>query len=620
MHSLASFLFLPLTLAAADSNSWSEILATIGVTPATLGIEILEGDSPRASSLGFRATAKRVSVRSVEELRNTKLKIVWEKSLDLPIYETPADARIFTRERWQQASLVAGLRRDGRAILWLATSPGSPGYARFPYLLQALADLGLEPPFRSARLWAFFDSSYRLRADPDYLAKHWRAAGIQAIHAAAWHHWEPDPQADEFLRRLIDACHRQAIHVYAWLEFPHVSERFWESHPAWREKTALGQDAHLDWRKLINLANPQAAAAVADGLRALMTRFDWDGVNLAELYFESLEGAANPARFTPMNDDVRAEYKRLSGVDPLKEFASKPFLDFRADLARRLQEEWIGRIKAICKTKPNLDLVLTHVDDRYDQTMRDKIGADAARVLPLLRQHDFTFLIEDPATVWHLGPQRYRDISGKYSLLTDFPEKLAIDINIAERYQDVYPLKQQTGTELFALVHTASASFPRVALYFENSIARDDWPLLAASSAVVERAERTGSKLAIESRRSVGVQWKGPAQVDGRPWPVANDTTVWLPPGAHVIEPAANPPALRVLDFTGDLRSAKALSDGVELTYQSNARAMAVLERRVSRVEIDGESVEPSWIGNVLLLPRGQHLVTLTSRDTQTLQ
>jgi len=301
-----------------------------------------------------------------------------------------------------------------------------------------------------------------------------------------------------------------------------------------------------------------------------------------------------------MNDDVRAEYKRVAGADPREVFATKQFLDFRADLARRLQEEWIGRIEEIRKTKPNLDLVLTHVDDRYDSSMRDKIGADAARVLPLLEQHDFTFLIEDPATVWHLGPQRYPDIASRYAPLTPRQDKLAIDINIAERYQDVYPLKQQTGT-----------SFPRVALYFENSIARDDWRLLAASSAIVDRAERTGSKLAIESRRGAGVRWTGPAQVDGRPWPVANDSTVWLPPGAHVIEPSAQTPALRILDFNGDLRSAKSLPDGVEFSYQSNARAMAVLERRVTRVEIDGTLVERQWSGNVLLLPRGQHIVTL---------
>src|SRR5258706_7928465 len=461
MRLLASLL-IAVAASAADTSSWSEILASVGASPATLGIEILEGESPRATLLGFRATGKRVTVRSVEDLRNSKLKIVWEKSIDLPVFELPADAQLFTRERWQHAPLVAGLRRDGRAILWLATSPGTPGYARFPYLLQALADLGLEPPFRSARLWAFFDSSYRLRADPDYLAAHWRAAGIQAIHAAAWHYWEPDPQGDKYLRELMDACHRHAIQVYAWLELPHVSERFWESHPEWREKTAVGQDAHLDWRKLINLANPQAAEAVGEGLRALLTRFDWDGVNLAELYFESLEGSDNPARFTPMNDDVRAEYKRVAGADPREVFATKQFLDFRADLARRLQEEWIGRIEEIRKTKPNLDLVLTHVDDRYDSSMRDKIGADAARVLPLLEQHDFTFLIEDPATVWHLGPQRYPDIASRYAPLTPRQDKLAIDINIAERYQDVYPLKQQTGTGLVALVPTAAPPVRRV--------------------------------------------------------------------------------------------------------------------------------------------------------------
>jgi hypothetical protein len=38
-------------------------------------------------------------------------------------------------------------------------------------------------------------------------------------------------------------------------------------------------------------------------------------------------------------------------------------------------------------------------------------------------------------------------------------EKLAIDLNIVDRYQNVYPTKQQTGTELFELVHQAAATF-----------------------------------------------------------------------------------------------------------------------------------------------------------------
>ena len=117
---------------------------------------------------------------------------------------------------------------------------------------------------------------------------------------AAWHYYEPDPEPDAYLRRLIEACHRKAILVYAWLELPHVSEKFWDEHPEWREKTALLQDAQLDWRKLMNLTIRDCfQAAVPTGVTQLINRFDWDGVNLAELYFESLEGAANPARFTP---------------------------------------------------------------------------------------------------------------------------------------------------------------------------------------------------------------------------------------------------------------------------------------------------------------------------------
>src|SRR4029077_12105714 len=116
-----------------------------------------------------------------------------------------------------------------------------------------------------------------------------------------------------------------------------------------------------------------------------------------------------------------------------------------------------------------------HVDDRFDPSMREKIGADTVKTLPLLDEHDFTFLIEDPATVWNLGPQRYPQIAARYQAVTPRTEKLAIDINIVERYQDVYPTKLQTGTELFALIHTAADAFARVALYFENSILPQDW-------------------------------------------------------------------------------------------------------------------------------------------------
>ena len=88
----------------------------------------------------------------------------------LPVFEVPALAQVFARERWTGAPLVAGLHRGTGAVLWIAAPPGERGYERFPYLLDALCDLGLTPPFRSSRLWAFFDSSYRSRVDLDYFA------------------------------------------------------------------------------------------------------------------------------------------------------------------------------------------------------------------------------------------------------------------------------------------------------------------------------------------------------------------------------------------------------------------------------------------------------------------
>jgi hypothetical protein len=661
MRSLASFLLLVLPALAAppavyyhvsgrSPGSWPGILGSVALQPQPAGAEagvivlragakgaapallarvnggaflILEGRSEAAEALGFRAGATRVPVQSLEDVHQPKLAVIWERGVELPVYEVPAAARVFARERWKGAPLTAGFRHGAGAVLWVAASPGQRGYERFPFLLHALADLGFEPPFRSRRLWAFFDSSYRLRADVDYLAARWRKSGIAALHVAAWQYYEPDPQRDAWLAELIRACRRNAILVYAWLELPHVSERFWNERPEWREKTAVLQDAHLDWRKLMNLANPECARAVAAGVRELLGRFDWDGVNLAELYFESLEGAANPSRFTPMNEDVRREFRAARGWDPLTLFtpgaAPQPerlrqFLEYRAELARRLQTRWIAEVKT-----PGLDLALTHVDDRFDTNMRDALGADAAAALPLLDRHDFTFLVEDPATVWHLGPQRYPEIAKRYAPLTKRTDKLAIDINVVERYQDVYPTKQQTGSELFQLVRMASGSFRRVALYFENSIAAADAPLLSAAAASVSRAEPAGDKLAVESPYGVGVAWRGPALVDGAPWPARDDGTLWLPAGVHLVEKADRDPAMRLLDFNGDLESAAARPGGLDIAYTSSSRAAAVLDRRPARMEIDGQAaaidlVEAPGGRYVVRLPQGRRHVRLEAK------
>jgi hypothetical protein len=255
------------------------------------------------------------------------------------------------------------------------------------------------------------------------------------------------------------------------------------------------------------------------------------------------------------------------------------------------------------------------VDDRFDTRMHDAIGADAARALRMLDSHAMTFLIEDPATVWHLGPERYAAIAERYRALTPHRDKLAIDLNIVERYQNVYPTRQQTGTELFQLVHRAAGSFARVALYFENSLLPPDLKLLPSAAAAVTRIEHMGPKTVIDSVGGAGIPWKGGAKVDGELWPAQDDETLWLPAGPHAVEPAPLSAGPRLLRFNGELKAARAAGAyALEFTYQSASRAIAILSRAPVKLQVDGVDEALKLAGPAtVLLPRGQHVVTLTT-------
>jgi hypothetical protein len=240
--------------------------------------------------------------------------------------------------------------------------------------------------------------------------------------------------------------------------------------------------------------------------------------------------------------------------------------------------------------------------------MRELLGADTSRVLPLLGKYNATLLVEDPATVWHLGPRRYLEIAAKYGR----NPRVAIDINIVERYQDVYPTKQQTGTELFQLVHFAGQGFHRVALYFENSILPVDYPLLSAAA---------GNVLKLDASRWSGAQpfglrMAGEALVDGKPWPVRANGAVWLPAGAHTVTPGGPRIAMPVLDLNASLEKASAAEGATEIEYKSASRALMLVPFAPRALEVDGRPFTPrQWTapeGLVLELPAGEHRVKLT--------
>jgi hypothetical protein len=633
------------SIEGADPAPWSRIFTSVGMEAASPGdaqvvvstdvdwdkikpgvIVVLVGAGPAAARAGIARKGAPVAVRRIIDVHAPDAEIVWAQAQVVPAVTLDSDYRVFARDRWSGTPVMAGRTTPQGAVLWVATSPGAQGIEHFPYILQALSDIGLTFPARCANLWAFFDSAYRSRADLNYLAARWRRSGIGALHVAAWHNLEPDPERDAFLRGLITACHRNAILVYAWIELPHVSDQFWADHPEWREKTAVGQDAQLDWRKLMNLQNPACRQAVAAGLDRMLERFDWDGVNLAELYFESLEGAANPARFTPMNEDVRRMFQSSAGFDPRLLFdpasdyaasrapaALRRFLDFRRQLATDMQAYWMDFASQKRAKKPWLDVVLTHIDDRSDAGTRDALGADVARTLPMAQALRVRVLVEDPAPLWNLGAERYTKLAGKYAELNTRPADLAVDINVVDRYQDVYPTKKQTGAELVELVHAAAVSFDRVALYFESSIEKQDLPLLPVAASLAKVRQPSPDAVDVESPQPSRVTWSGPVEMDGQPWPMQDKTSVWVPAGKHKLRPGVSIPPVHVSDFNGDVHMARIESTSILLAYQSQTRAIAAIDAPVNSVEVDGKAfwraagAQPELF---FVLPPGQHVVT----------
>src|SRR5437762_1399163 len=82
-------------------------------------------------------------------------------------------------------------------------------------------------------------------------------------------------------------CASNGMLVYAWLDPPQVSEKFWTEHPEWQELNYKGEAVRPSWRYPMALTSPACMAAVKGIFKEFLEKYDWDGVNLAELYFES---------------------------------------------------------------------------------------------------------------------------------------------------------------------------------------------------------------------------------------------------------------------------------------------------------------------------------------------
>ncbi len=603
---------------AASVLSPREIASTIEYA-AGGGLLITDGETALARALGIRFEQRTVPVSAVREMTVPAPTLTWDPPVDAHPFVTDV-AAILAKDavRGTDLAIVKPFRKGKVLFFGVPFDPRTDfGFSRFPYLPQYLkGSLGLAFQVRRNDLEFYFDPGLRQDVSWEKLVKSWKAGGIKVIYLAAWHYYA----AYEFdYRYFISLCHDQGIAVYAWFELPQVTPLFWQNHPEWREKTATGADGQTHWRYLMNLWNPAAREEVRTFVAGLLAAYDWDGVNLAELNFDTNRGAADPEKFTPMNDDVRRDFRALHGFDPRDLFressplhwkrnpaAFKAFLDFRTAMTRELHAYFLNAIEgAIRDKRKEMEIIVTAMDTLAHPEIVEDCGIDIRDIIGLMDAHPFTLQVEDPARSWSALPSRYAEYFEIYKPLIKDPSRLMFDINcIADRDLRGTPLPSAlaTGTELATTLYYAAQASGRAAIYSESTVLPTDIDLLSyvLGSDVTIGGSRT--EYDIEARRPVTL-FLGRSDVvpfiNGVKWPFFGQRGVSIPAGrsrltfkkAGVLDQGAT--SFRIT-FNGNFTDLESSGNAFLLRYDSPTPIALTFSRPPEKIFVDRENRTPA--------------------------
>ncbi|MFI5165951.1 MAG: hypothetical protein ACHQQS_04960 [Thermoanaerobaculales bacterium] len=597
---------------------------------------VTAGPSELARQMGIHFDRSSVELRGIADSFAPGVEVRWKRMVRFRPFAPSGSARVFARAARTGKPIVVALTHGLGKVLFLGVEldEESPlGSSRFPFFLHAVgAAFGVSPALAAAHVTVYADLGDYPDESGEAIAHRWHAWGVGEAHLGAW---DALGARAATIDALLASCHRLGIRVYAWLEPPEISSAFWEAHPEWRERTATGRDAHVDWRKLMALEVPACFAAASDELRQTLTRFDWDGVDLAEVYFESPQGVDAPDAFTPMHEVVRESFAARAGFDPQALFdpasprhwtkdpqALARFLAYRREVIVELHQRLMSFLVGLQREKPQLDLVLTLVDALYDRNMQDFIAVDPSRIAALAAASGFSLQVEDPFTLWGLGPERYATIAADYAGLVVPGQQRSIDINVVERDRDTYPTAKQTGIELFQLASAARRHFDDVCFYSEATIPVVDRDLLHNALAAGSTVRWLGaSEVEIDSSGTDELDTGGyrAAMVDGRDWPAGDGNQIILPRGQHRVAWVPNlmtepGPAIRGLTGAALLGASKE-GDALVVEYTGRGRAYLELAFHPRRIELDGQQFTAVTLrdggSEILVMPGGKHQIRL---------
>jgi hypothetical protein len=618
-------------------------LATI-VTAVKSGKSVFtDGVSKLGVQLGISVQAKSIQIRKIIDSHFSKNSLYWTTPAEVYAIDNNAgkDSVLAFDEASHQPIAIYGKRDKGR-IVYISTlfDPNTnKGYSRFPFLIEWLEkNVQLTRFVERQSMEMYFDPQMHSDSlNMDSLALLWRERMIKRVFVAGWYY---DNAAD--YESIIKACHKNGIQAFCWLETPEVNRTFWEKHPQWREKTATGRDAHIDWRRLMNLADESCRTQVFKELDSMLMKNDWDGVNLAELYFEPHpEGFDNPQDFTPMNSVVRNDFKQKSGFDPQELFDNKSlnywktnkkswrlFADYRKDLSYKLKGICLEFLNTIKSRKTGFDVMLTGIDVSLQPQESDNIGESTDYTLALYKKYNITLQIEDPSNCWGSGPERYAELGALYRKTVKDENRLVFDCNVVGSHEKGFggfPSERPSGEEIRQIAFNMATHNVRPIFYAEDGVSLIDFKnistVLASKAQIIEeKANEWTIKSPYTTWVNTGLN-NATFLLDKKPWFAQYNGKVMIPKGNHLLSCDTIHTPIHTIGlqyFSGELLSASFGENTLQFNYSEDLTSCyAILTSKPKSIEIDGKDCKCILFDGkecVLKLPQGKHTIIATMK------
>ncbi|MGE5235600.1 MAG: DUF2334 domain-containing protein [Acidobacteriota bacterium] len=628
----------------AENLSDAQVASLVGYVKQG-GHLVTDFRNPLAVALGVRFLDSTIPIEHARDRLYPEEVLRWPSREVMSKFETTDADEILAMDDATEMPVAFCRRYGGGAFIFFGTrfDPTSDGgFSRFPYLAQEIGHcFGLTPMLRRDELEMYFDPGYRHTVSIEQLVARWTTLGIKVIHAGAWHEY---PKYTYDYARLIREAHANGILVYAWLEPPQVSQKFWNEHPGCREKNFKGQDVQAGWRYPVALADEGCLTAATESYEKLLRAHDWDGVDIGELHFEP--GFKDPLHMTPLDPAARAQFKSSAGFDPVELFnptsphfwshdpvGAAAFTHYRVATVTRLHEALLAMAARVQNDRPGFQVVVTLLDSLSAPALRADLGIDGRAVAGVAARFGATLQVEDPESMWSEDPRRYQAIASRWSFVPQ--DRLALDLNIlAFRAQDAivpFPTRIQTGTEAAWLVHSAALGAPRVTIYSESSINQQDLALLPYALAARAQVKADHGGWTVSSPDGVVLELTtgtNEVRIDGRHAHSIGGSRFLLPAGIHSVDlvpaslDALTPEILetRLGSITGELTFQRSAQRSVQFGYRSQARCIATFARQPYALLVDGREVPCHPLKGdgrfSLMLPAGTHTALVVTESS----